>query len=427
MDLEQIPYLELVLGFTVIVYFCHSYLELRQYKALCLKSPPKSVASLFKDEEYEKAKSYSLDKWWFGMVKGVYDVIESLAMLGFGFLPFAWDLSSKLVSRIGFWTDSEIFVTLVFVFGFSMLSMVMELPWSLYGTFVLEEKHGFNKQTKGVFFGDRVKQILIGLLLGPPIIGAVVYILNNSGPYLPIYLWGFMFALGIFLMTIYPVCIAPLFNKFEPLEEGSLRDGIETLAASLKFPLTRLYQMDGSKRSAHSNAFMYGFFNNKRIVLFDTLIEQCNEKQVVAVLAHELGHWKLSHTVKMFVGSQIIVFVQFLLFAYIRNSNALMASFGFVDTQPAFVALILYQLISSPMDEVVSFGSNIVSRMFEFQADEFAVNLGHSEKLSEALVIMQKENKGALNVDKWYSAYHYSHPPLPERLEAITTNSKKTK
>eukprot|EP01025_Chloroclados_australasicus_P060823 TRINITY_DN7869_c0_g1_i1.p4 TRINITY_DN7869_c0_g1~~TRINITY_DN7869_c0_g1_i1.p4 ORF type:complete len:174 (+),score=23.36 TRINITY_DN7869_c0_g1_i1:116-637(+) len=171
---------------------------------------------------------------------------------------------------------------------------------------------------------------------------------------------------------------------------------------------------------------MYGFFNNKRIVLYDTLVQQCTEKQVVAVLAHELGHWKLRHTPFLFVMSQFLILAQFSLFALLRSSEALYSSFGFDGVlKPAFISLVLFQMISSPMDAVLMYGQNIISRRFEFQADRFAVDLNKTEDLKTALITISKENKSAMNVDPLYSAYHYSHPPLVERLKAIDAAGKK--
>ncbi|KAJ3694726.1 hypothetical protein LUZ60_000103 [Juncus effusus] len=234
-----------------------------------------------------------------------------------------------------------------------------------------------------------------------------------------------MFVLSIVMMTIYPVLIAPLFNKFTPLPEGELREKIEKLAASLKFPLKKLFVVDGSTRSSHSNAYMYGFFKNKRIVLYDTLIQQCSdEEEIVAVLAHELGHWKLNHTLYTFIALQTLTFLQFGGYALVRNSKDLFESFGF-DTQPVIIGLIIFQHTIIPVQHLVSFGLNLVSRAFEFQADAFAKKLGYTSTLKAALVKLQEENLSAMNTDSWYSAYHYSHPPLVERLAALQDSDTK--
>ncbi|KAG0457078.1 hypothetical protein HPP92_022235 [Vanilla planifolia] len=302
--------------------------------------------------------------------------------------------------------------------GVMVWSQVTDLPFSLYSTFVIEARHGFNKQTIWLFFRDMFKGICLAILLGPPIVAAIIIIVQKGGPYLAIYLWAFMFALSIVMMTVYPILIAPLFNKFTPLPEGELREKIEKLAASLKFPLKKLFVVDGSTRSSHSNAYMYGFFKNKRIVLYDTLIQQCKNEEVVAVIAHELGHWKLNHTVFSFIAVQILTFMQFGGYTLVRNSSDLYLSFGF-KTQPVLIGLIIFQHTVIPIQHLVSFGLNLVSRAFEFQADAFGKKLGYGKALRAGLVKLQEENLSAMNTDPWYSAYHYSHPPLVERLAAL--------
>lgn len=344
------PYLELVVGFIVVVNILRTYLDIRQLRAIKLPTPPAALAELFTNDVYIASQKYAVDKWWFGCVHGVYSLIETIAALWFGVLPWVWKSTGEVFPALS--QAGQIPHTIVFVLVLMFVNVIMELPWSLYSTFVLEQRHGFNKQTLGVFISDFVKSLVVGALLMPPVIAGFTYILQHAGPWVPIYLWAFVLAVALFMMTIYPVVIAPLFNKFENLPDGSLRQKIEQLAGSLKFPLKKLYSMDGSKRSAHSNAYMYGFFNNKRIVLFDTLIKQCSEEQVVAVLAHELGHWKLRHTPINFIMGQAIMLVQFGLFTLIRNSDSLYESFGFTEAKPAFIAFVLFQFILSPVDEV---------------------------------------------------------------------------
>uniref|UniRef100_M8BSN4 CAAX prenyl protease n=1 Tax=Aegilops tauschii TaxID=37682 RepID=M8BSN4_AEGTA len=344
-----LPYLEAVLCFMTLNYIFETYLNIRQHRALKLPTLPKSLAKK----------------------------------------------SGVLVTNVGLNAENEIIHTLAFLAGVMVWSQITDLPFSLYSTFVIEARHGFNKQTFWLFIWDMIKGILLSVVLAPPIVAAIIVIVQNGGPYLAIYLWGFMFALALLMMTIYPIMIAPLFNKFTPLPEGSLREKIEKLADSLKFPLKKLFVVDGSTRSSHSNAYMYGFFKNKRIVLYDTLIQQCsNDNEIVSVLAHELGHWKLNHTAYSFVAVQVLTFMQFGGYTLVRNSKDLFESFGFED-QPVIIGLII------------------------FMADAFAKNLGYAPELRGALVKLQEENLSAMNTDPWYSAYHYSHPPLVERLSAL--------
>ncbi|GMN45024.1 hypothetical protein TIFTF001_014215 [Ficus carica] len=347
------------------MYFFESYLDLRQHAALKLPTLPKTLVGVISQEKFEKSRAYSLDKSHFHFVHEFVTILMDSAILFFGVLPWFWKKSGHFVVLVGLNADNEILHTLAFLAGVMF--------WS--------------QQTVWLFFRDLVKGICLAVILGPPIVSAIIIIVQKGGPYLAIYLWGFMFVLSIVMMTVYPILIAPLFNKFTPLPEGSLREKIESLASSLKFPLKKLFVVDGSTRSSHSNAYMYGFFNNKRIVLYDTLIQQCkNDEEIVAVIAHELGHWKLNHTMYSFIAVQHTVI---------------------------------------PLQHLVSFGLNLVSRSFEFQADIFAKKLGYNSTLRAALVKLQEENLSAMNTDPWYSAYHYSHPPLVERLAALDEPDKK--
>ncbi|KAK9831266.1 hypothetical protein WJX74_009873 [Apatococcus lobatus] len=422
---KYLSYLRLVLAFGAAVFAFESYLDWRQLKAIQKLRPPKILGDSYDKAEYKKTQSYNIDKWYFGKYKGLWSVCFSTFILLAGFMPFLWAKSASLVARVGLDPKNEIYVAITYELLESLQGLIMGLPWSIYSTFVIEQRHGFNKQTPGLFVVDILKSIGLGIVILPLFVGGFTFVLQNTSPFIALYLWLFILGIQVIALTIYPTVIAPLFNKFDPLPEGPLRHAIEELAGSLKFPLRKLFVIDGSKRSAHSNAYMYGFWKNKRIVLFDTLIEQCSQEEVVAVLAHELGHWKLSHTTKNFVLQQGILLANLGLFTFARNSPRLFNSFGFTEVKPAFIAFTLFQLISSPVDEVIGFFNNMLSRKFEFQADNFAVELGHASELQGALRKLDAKNKSAQNVDHWYSTYHYSHPPLVERLSGIQVEAKK--
>ena len=229
------------------------------------------------------------------------------------------------------------------------------------------------------------------------------------------------------MMTIAPTFIMPLFNKYEPLPDSNLKTRIYALADRLQYPLTKLFVMDGSKRSSHSNAFMFGFGKNKRIVLFDTLMEQVSDDEILAILGHELGHWKLGHTLSSFVITQLYFGASFYGFSLCYGSHAtaveLYQAFGFDGVSrpiPTIVALLLFfQTIWAPIDKVLSFALTLNSRRNEFQADQFSSDLGMSQALQTGLCKISLENLGAMCPDPWYATYHYSHPPLVERLSAM--------
>ncbi|KAL3349108.1 hypothetical protein AABB24_022308 [Solanum stoloniferum] len=420
------PYLEAVVGFMILMYIFESYLDVRQHAAHKLPTLPKPLVGVISQEKFEKSRAYSLDKSYFHFIHEFVTILMDSSILYFRILPWFWKRSGEFLVYLGLNAENEIFHTLSFLAGVMVWSQITDLPFSLYSTFVIEARHGFNKQTVWLYFRDMIKGIALSIVIGPPIVAAIIVIVQKGGPYLAIYLWGFMLILSLVMMTIYPVLIAPLFNKFTPLPQGELRVKIENLASSLKFPLKKLFVVDGSTRSSHSNAYMYGFFKNKRIVLYDTLIQQCkNDEEIVAVIAHELGHWKLNHTMYSFIAVQILTFLQFGGYTLVRNSKDLFQSFGF-DTQPVLIGLIIFQHTVIPLQHLVSFGLNLVSRAFEFQADAFAKKLGYAVPLRAGLVKLQEENLSAMNTDPWYSAYHYSHPPLVERLAAIDESDKKT-
>lgn len=221
-------------------------------------------------------------------------------------LPKLWGVAGVVLARyLPARFQGEICQTLLFLFGFNIISTVLSLPVSYYSTFVLEEKFGFNKQTLKLWITDMLKGQMLGIVLGTPIISGMLQIIQFAGDSFFYYLWLFGVFVQVFAITIYPIAILPLFNKLSPLQPGELKTGVENLARKLEFPLQELYVIDGSKRSAHSNAYFFGLPWKKHIVIYDTLIEKSEPDEVVAVLGHELGHWSLSHTTKLFGIAQV--------------------------------------------------------------------------------------------------------------------------
>lgn len=258
-----------------------------------------------------------------------------------------------------------------------------------------------------------------------------IMIVKAGGDYFFIYLWLFGMVTLVFLMTVYPDYIAPLFDKYTPLPEGELRTQIEELAASVSFPLYKLYLVEGSKRSVHSNAYFYGFFKNKRIVLFDTLLKNeknadkgCENPEILAILGHELGHWKFNHVTINLIIMEVNLFVQFLAFSALFKYQALYSAFGF-DSQPVLIGLIvIMQYVFAPYNTVMNFCLTSLSRKMEFQADEFAKSLGKASYLKKALVKLHKDNLSFPINDWLFSAWHHSHPTLLQRLEELDNNKK---
>ncbi|CAK4616590.1 hypothetical protein LEN26_015388 [Aphanomyces euteiches] len=454
------PYLEGTLIFVSVMHVFETYLDYRQHQKLHDKTFPEKLRQAIervdeqnqakatkkdgenktKDEsaksllaqtmdKFEKSRLYGLDKSRYSFVHGNFFLVEGLAMLLLGYMPFMWQCSRHLVDYFGYDRDHEILVSLAFLTLTSVKDMLLSLPFELYSTFVVEERHGFNKQTLRLFVTDKIKSTVLMMVFGYLLLAALIAIIRWGGDNFVFYVWAFTFAFTLIMMTIYPVWIMPLFNKFTPLEDGPLRTAIEALAASLRFPLTKLFVCDGSKRSGHSNAYLFGFFNSKRIVLYDTLLEQATQEEIVAILGHELGHWKLWHTIQGFVIQQVYIVAMFTVFGWCMHDRNLFASFGFqtdVGALPIMIGLTLFSTtLWAPVDKVLSFLLTANTRAKEFQADAFAVDLGHGEPLQSGLTKISLENLSNMNPDKLYSAYHYSHPPLLERLAAITTRMVK--
>ena len=287
-------------------YLFEGFLSLRQYKILQQTKAPKVLQEEVSQEVFDKSQAYGRAKAKFGFVAGLYGQLENLGFIYYDFLPKLWAVTGIWMTRyIPTSWNGEIVHTLIFVFIFQLISTALSLPTSYYSTFVLEEKFGFNKQTLKLWITDMLKGQALLVVLGAPLLSAFLAIVQYTGPGFFYYLWLFGVVVTTFMISIYPVVILPLFNKLSPLEPGALKTGVEALAKRLHFPLSELYVIDGSKRSAHSNAYFYGLPWKKHIVIYDTLIEKSEPEEVVAVLSHELGHWSLSHTTKLFGISQV--------------------------------------------------------------------------------------------------------------------------
>jgi len=384
------------------------------------------------EDKFSASQEYGTDKIQFQMISSGYNLVEEISFLLLGFLPWIWDISVN-VGEMYFGvneSDNEIKITLIFLGISTIIGTITSMPFELYSTFRIEKKHGFNKQTLGLFVTDKIKSLLLTAFIGGPFVVLFLNIIIWGGDNFFFYVWMFTFLFSCFMMTIVPVFIMPIFNKYEPLQDGELKTRIYALADRVEYPLKKLFVMDGSKRSSHSNAFMFGFGRNKRIVLFDTLMDQVDNDEILAILGHELGHWKLSHTVTNFLVTQIYFGAAFYFFSLCFKADELHIAFGFNDPDraiPTIIALMLFfQTIWAPVDKALSFFITLLSRVFEFQADEFSFNLGMSKKLQTGLCKISLENLGAMNPDPWYAKYHYSHPPLVERLSAMMALDKKS-
>lgn len=267
-------------------------------------------------ETFDKSQAYGRAKAQFEIISGLWAQIQNVAFIQLDVLPKLWSWTGDLLLK---WAPSrftgEISHSILFVLTFIVIQQFLSLPTRVYSTFVLEEKFGFNKQTPKLFITDMIKTNLLTVALVPPILAAFLKIIQKTGNQFVFYLWVFSAGLQLFTTTAYPIFIQPLFNKLSPLEEGELKTKVEGLALSHKFPLQELFVIDGSKRSAHSNAYFYGLPWKKHIVIYDTLIEKTKTDEIIAILAHELGHWKLGHTTRLFGIAQVSTHPSFVIIA----------------------------------------------------------------------------------------------------------------
>jgi STE24 endopeptidase len=366
--------------------------------------------------EYDKSVQYTLAKGKFQRWAEIYGRLVTLVVLFSGLLPFLDGLSRSLAGRF----FSVMYVQgIIFCFGVGLIFALANLPTDLYATFGLEARFGFNKTTLKTYVTDKIKGLLLGILIGVPFLFVVLWLMDAAGSYW--WIWAFLFISGfqLIMVIVYPTLIAPLFNKFEPLKEGEFRGRILALADQVGFKTSGIYSMDGSRRSSHSNAYFTGIGKAKRIVMFDTLLEQMTMDQGLAVLAHEMGHYKMKHIRRMLVVQMIFLFVGLYILSLLVNYQPLFAAFRF-DHPSNHVALVLFSLLSGPFTFYLGPLMNLLSRKHEYEADRFAaVTLRDGKPMEEALINLTIKNLSNLTPHPWYSAYHYSHPSPAERISAI--------
>lgn len=378
-------------------------------------SLPNEFNGLYDPERYRDSQQYLRVNTRFGWIVGTLDLFILLLFWFGGGFAF-WD---KTVRSFGL---GPVITGLVFIGGLLLVKSLIGLPFSMYHTFGIESRFGFNQTDIKTFMLDRVKGLLLGLILGGPLLMLVLWFFETMGPSAWWLCW--VFAIGYLMVARYvaPTWIMPLFNRFTPLEEGALKTAVTEYARKIKFDLSGIFVMDGSKRSTKSNAFFTGFGGNKRIVLFDTLIQQHKVAELVAVLAHEMGHYKLKHIPKMMVAGVIQMGLMFWLLSFFLNYQGLFDAF-FVDQPSVHAGLIFFSLLLAPLDLLIGLIFQAISRKHEYDADRFAVETSsEGGALMDALKKLAVHNLSNLRPHPFYVALHYSHPPILDRLKAIEHN-----
>nr|WP_299383835.1 M48 family metallopeptidase [Allomuricauda sp.] len=372
---------------------------------------PHELEDVFDQEEYRKSQLYKKTNYRFGSFSDGFSLLVTLAFLFLGGFEWVDQLTRSL-------TDDPILMALVF-FGLIVLgSSLLSLPFSYYNTFVIEEQYGFNKTTKGLFFLDKIKGVILGGIFGGGILSLFILFYQWTGPNFWIYTWILSAAVVLFMNLFYSRLIVPLFNKQTPLKDGSLKDSIESYAKGVGFELQNIFVIDGSKRSTKANAYFSGFGKEKRITLFDTLIHDLEEEEIVAVLAHEVGHYKRKHIIfNLLVSVALTGLTLFVLSLFINNPNISLA-IG-VSTPSFHAGLIGFVLLYSPISEITGLAMNYLSRKFEFQADDYAKKTFAATPLITSLKKLSKNNLSNLTPHPAYVFVHYSHPPLIERIRNL--------
>lgn len=396
---------------TLIVELFLDFLNIKYVKANSAKIPAEFEGHI-DQATYVNSINYTLTKAKFGIASLLYSSVLLLAVVLLG--GFGWfdNLAGRLASGI-YWQG------VIFVLMVSFFFSIMGLPFGWYSTFVIEEKFGFNKTTFRLWCADFVKGLAISIVLMVPLLCGLFWFMQTSGRFWWVFAFAFCAIFQLAVIYIYPTFIAPLFNKFSPLDDGALKTAILALAEKLGFRTSGIFVMDGSKRSGHGNAYFTGLGRNKRVVLFDTLIQALTEKELLAVLAHEIGHEKKQHIKKSLAVSLFIMAIGFYLLSLLIGYEPFYAAFGF-KKMSYHAALVIFAFASSPISFFLSPVMNILSRRFEYQADRFSVTaLGESDSLANGLIALSRKSLANLTPHPWYSFFHYSHPTLLERIQKM--------
>ncbi len=373
---------------------------------------PKEFEGVYDAETYAKSQQYTRVRTQFGFITGTFDVFLLLVFWFYGGFNF-------LDQWLRGFPFSELTYGLLFIGILVIAKSIISLPFSIYSTFVIEEQFGFNKTSPKTFVLDLLKGMLLGALIGIPLLAGILAFFMYAGDWAWLYAWAAVTLFSLVMQYVAPTWIMPLFNKFTPLEEGELRNEIEEYTEKVDFNLSGLFVIDGSKRSSKSNAFFTGFGKNKRVALYDTLIENHTTQELVAVLAHEIGHYKKKHIIKGMVISVVHTAVLFFLLSIFLEERGLFDAF-YMDQMSVYAGLVFFGMLYAPIEMILSIFMQMSSRKHEFEADAYAVETtGNKQDMISTLKKLSKDNLSNLTPHPWYVFLNYSHPPVLERIRAI--------
>lgn len=403
-------YLSIILLIVVLDFVWTQYLAYRNRKRM---SPeiPSQLEGIYNKEEYIKQQAYQKVNSQFNLYTSLFSFVILLFVLCLGLLGWLDELLRQYITN-------EIFLSLAFFGIVYLLNEIITLPFAYYSTFVIEERFGFNKSTTKIFWLDQLKGLLLTALLGGAVLSLIIWLYNTLGANAWLYAWGAVTVFSLFMTLFYSNIIVPLFNKQTPLGEGELRDAIEAFAQKAGFAINNIYVMDASKRSTKANAYFTGFGAKKRIVLFDTLINDLDKDEIVAVLAHEIGHYKKKHTLQgMFISICYTGIMLFLLSLLLDNKDIAVALGG--QSASFHLGLIAFSIFFTPVSFVINVFSSIHSRKNEYQADSYAADFGLADSLISGLKKLSVKSLSNLNPDSLYVFFNYSHPTLLQRIKAM--------
>jgi STE24 endopeptidase len=372
---------------------------------------PTELEDVYDKKEYKKSQSYKVTNYKFSNITSIFSLILTLAFFYFDGFEYVDNIARS-------YSSNNTIIALIF-FGIIMLgSDLLTTPFSYYKTFVIEENFGFNKTSMNTFILDKIKGWLMLVIVGTGILSLILWFYEVTGTNFWLYTWALVTIFSVFMNMFYSKLVVPLFNKQVPLECGDLRDKIAAYAATVGFKLNKIFVIDGSKRSTKANAYFSGFGSEKRVTLYDTLIKDLDEEEIVAVLAHEIGHYKRKHIIFNLLAS--ISLTGFTLYILsILVSNPLLSNALGVEIASFHIGLIAFGLLYSPISEITSLIMNILSRKFEYQADNYAKNTYASEPLISSLKKLSKNSLSNLTPHPAYVFMHYSHPTLQERIKNL--------
>ncbi|MEM0932221.1 MAG: M48 family metallopeptidase [Bacteroidota bacterium] len=400
----------IIIFILVAQYLVHQLLEYLNAQRFSSSVPPE-LQDVFNKEEYQKSQRYKRTRYRFGLLSDGFSLVLTLAFLVFG--GFQW--IDSLIRSI---TENTMGMALFFFSFIALGSSILGIPFSYYQTFHIEEEYGFNKTTKRLFFEDIGKGWLLSLLMGGGLLALFIWFYQWTGPNFWIYAWILFAAVILFMNLFYSRFLVPLFNKQTPLGEGSLKRAIEGYAKKVGFELNKIFVIDGSKRSTKANAYFSGFGREKRITLFDTLINDLEEEEIVAVLAHEVGHYKRKHIIFNLLVSLLLTGLTLYILSLFINTPEISLAIGV--SEPSFHAgLVGFVLLYSPISEITGLAMNFLSRKFEFQADDYAKKTFAAQPLITSLKKLSKNSLSNLTPHPAYVFVHYSHPPLVERIRNL--------